>query len=80
MRASRPGCIVCAAKVKRGEREYQVALANAKAAAEPEPEAPDLGITESFTEGARGPVCWGCYTPDVDGPFDLADYLPPPAD
>jgi hypothetical protein len=56
MRASRPGCIVCAAKVKRAER-------NARAAAEP---LPDLGITESFTTGRRGPVCWGCFDPDED--------------
>jgi hypothetical protein len=56
MRASRPGCIVCAVKVKRAER-------NARAAAEP---LPDLGITESFTTGRRGPVCWGCFDPDED--------------
>ena len=56
MRASRPGCIVCAVKVKVAER-------NARAAAE---ELPDLGITESFTTGRRGPVCWSCFDPDED--------------
>lgn len=56
MRPARPGCIVCAAKVKVAER-------NARAAAEP---MPDLGITESFTTGRRGPVCWSCFDPDED--------------
>jgi hypothetical protein len=56
MRASRPGCIVCAVRVKIAER-------NARAAAEP---LPDLGITESFTTGRRGPVCWSCFDPDED--------------
>jgi len=56
LRPARPGCIVCAAKVKVAER-------NAKAAAEP---LPDMGVTESFTHGRRGPVCWGCFNPDED--------------
>jgi hypothetical protein len=56
MRPARPGCITCAAKVKVAER-------NAKAAAEP---LPDMGVTESFTHGRRGPVCWGCFDPDED--------------
>lgn len=56
MRPARPGCIVCAAKVKVAER-------NARAAAEP---VPDLGITESFTTGRRGPVCWSCFDADED--------------
>ena len=56
LRPARPGCIVCAAKVKVAER-------NARAAAEP---LPDLGITESFTVGRRGPVCWACFNPDED--------------
>ena len=77
---NRPGCLVCAAKVKRAEREFEIQVANAKAAAEAGPDAPDIGVTESFTDGARGPVCWGCYDPDIDGPYDLADYLPPATD
>jgi hypothetical protein len=80
---SRPGCIVCAARVKRAEKAHKIAIRNANAAAEDGPEVPDMGVTESFTEGNRGPVCWGCYEPDVDGPYEgpsLNDLLPPPAD
>lgn len=58
----RYACLVCAAKAKR------VAIANARAAAE-EP-APQPGISQSFTDGNRGPVCWACYDPDIDGPYD----------
>ena len=76
----RPACIVCAAAAKRAEKAHKVAIANANAAAEDGPEVPDLGVTESFTEGARGPVCWGCYDPDIDGPYDLGEFLPPSVD
>lgn len=65
----RPGCIACAAKVKQAERDYEVAARNAAAAAEPEPDKPDVGVTESFTDGSRGPVCWGCYDQRLDGPW-----------
>ncbi len=79
-------CIVCSAKVKRLERAHEVAVANARAAAEPEPEAPGDQITQAVTEGGRGPVCWGCYDPDIDGPYDgngtgpFDTYLPPAVD
>lgn len=76
----RPACLVCAASMKRAEREHQIAVANARAAAEPAPEPPEAMATESFTEGARGPVCWSHYDPELDGPYDLAGILPPPVD
>ena len=57
----RPACIVCAARVKR---EHLLAVANAQAAAEPEP-VPGK-VNQSFTAGARGPVCWFCFDPDAD--------------
>jgi hypothetical protein len=60
----RPACIVCAAKAKR---EHLTAIANAQAAAEPEPGAPV--VRQSFTAGRRGPVCWACLDPDQDGPL-----------
>lgn len=57
----RPACIVCARKAK------SVAVANARAAAEDEAEAEAMpGISQSFTAGARGPVCWSCFDPDED--------------
>jgi hypothetical protein len=71
----RPGCIVCAARAKRAERAHKIAIANANAAAEDGPEVPDLGVTESFTEGRRGPVCWGCFDPDEDGPLSIVVSL-----
>lgn len=79
---ARPACIVCAAKVKRAEKAHAIALANARAAAEEEPAPPDLGVTESFTDGNRGPVCWGCFDPDKDAvpDIDMTDYLPPATD
>lgn len=70
-----PACIVCAVKAKR---EHETALANARAAAEPEPGAPT--VRQSFTTGARGPVCWGCLDPGRDGIPDMDDYLPPAVD
>jgi hypothetical protein len=76
----RYACLVCAAAAKRAERAHEIAVANAKAAAEPEPENPGVKVSQSFTDGARGPVCWGCYDPDKDGPYDMADYLPAAAD
>lgn len=76
----RYACLVCAAKAKHVERDHEIAVANAKAAAEPEPPAPDVKVSQSFTDGARGPVCWGCYDPDVDGPSDFAGMLPPAVD
>jgi len=75
-----PACIVCAARLKRAERAWEIDARNAQAAAEPPPDKPDVKITQSFTDGARGPVCWADYDPDIDGPFDLADVLPASAD
>ena len=71
----RPACLLCAARAKR---EHVIALANARAAAEVDPPPPP--VSQSFTDGARGPVCWACFDPQVDGPFDMADYLPPATD
>lgn len=73
----RYACLVCTAKAKR---ELNIAVANAKAAAEPEPSVKASAIRQSFTDGARGPVCWEHFDPDKDGITDLADYLPPAVD
>jgi hypothetical protein len=70
-----PGCTVCAVKAKRAERDWEVAAANARAAAEPEPAKPDAQVTQSFTAGSRGPVCWSCYTPELDAPYLDEDLL-----
>lgn len=71
-------CIVCAAKLKAEAKAYETALANAVAAAEELPEAPDTRVTESFTAGARGPVCWGCYDQRLDGPWtDDTEFVGP---
>src|SRR5438105_4227654 len=61
-------CLTCTAKAKR---EHLTAVANAQAAAEPEPKVPS--INQSFTDGARGPVCWDCFDPDKDGITDISD-------
>ena len=66
-RQQRPACIVCAARLKGDAKAYETAVDIAVKAAEPLPEAPDTKVTESFTEGRRGPVCWGCFDPDLDG-------------
>lgn len=71
----RPACLPCAARAKR---QHVIALANARAAAEVDPPPPP--VSQSFTDGARGPVCWACFDPQVDGPFDMAEYLPPAVD
>lgn len=74
----RYACLTCTARAKR---EHVTAVANAKAAAEPDPPAP--AINQSFTDGARGPVCWECFDPDADGPYEglsLSEALPPPVD
>ena len=71
----RYACLTCLTNAKR---EHTIAVANAKAAAEPEPKVPT--INQSFTEGARGPVCWECFDPDKDGILDMDAYLPPPVD
>lgn len=71
----RYACLMCTARVKR---EHAVAVANALAAAEPEPKPGK--INQSFTDGCRGPVCWECFDPDKDGITDLSDYLPPAVD
>ena len=63
----RYACLVCTAKAKR---ELIVAVANAQAAAEPEPSIKAGAIRQSFTDGMRGPVCWSCFDPDQDGPYD----------
>lgn len=68
-RQQRNACIVCAARLKAEASAYETAVDIAVKAAEPLPEAPDTKVTESFTDGARGPVCWGCYDPATDGPF-----------
>jgi hypothetical protein len=62
-------CIVCTARLKAEAKAYEVKLANAVAAAEEQPEAPDTRVTESFTHGLRGPVCWACFDQELDGPF-----------
>jgi hypothetical protein len=71
----RYACLTCTTKAVR---EHQVAVANARTAAEPEPQMPR--INQSFTDGGRGPVCLGCFDPDKDGITDFGDYLPPAAD
>lgn len=73
-------CIVCTARLKREAKEYETAVANAVAAAEPLPEAPSARIPEAITDGARGPVCWGCFDREKDGPYDMAEYLPASVD
>jgi hypothetical protein len=73
----RYACIVCTEKAKR---ELIIAVANARAAAEPEPAVRAGAIRQSFTEGARGPVCWECFDPDRDGIIDMDAYLPPAVD
>lgn len=62
----RYACVICVDKAKR---EWNVAAANARSAAEPEPKVP--AINQSFTEGRRGPVCWSCFEPDDDGPMNM---------
>jgi hypothetical protein len=76
----RDACLMCASRVKAAGREYDLAVTNANAAAEPPPPEPDLRVAHSFTTGARGPVCWPCYDPGKDGPYDMAEYLPPSVD
>ena len=73
----RYACLMCTAAAKR---ELITAIANAKAAAEPEPVLKAGAIRQAFTDGCRGPVCWECFDPDKDGITDLCDYLPPPVD
>jgi hypothetical protein len=77
---TQPVCLVCAARAWRAAKAWEVAVKNARDAAEPPPEKPDMTTAQSFTTGARGPVCWPCFDPDKDGPFDMADYLPPAVD
>jgi len=77
---TQPVCLVCAARAWRAAKAWEVAVKNAQAAAEPPPGKPDMTTAQSFTAGARGPVCWPCFDPDKDGPFDMADYLPPATD
>lgn len=59
----RPACIVCCTEAKLAERAHQVAVANAQAAAEPVPEAPEVGLNSSITAGPAGPVCWAHFEP-----------------
>lgn len=70
-------CLVCTTRVKH---ELNIAVANAKAAGEPEPAVKVSAIRQAFTDGCRGPVCWECFDPDEDGTFSPGDYLPPAAD
>ena len=56
----RYACLTCARKAKA------VAAANAMAAAEDADEVPLPRISQAFTEGKRGPVCWSCFDPDAD--------------
>lgn len=79
-RQQRNACLVCAARLKADAAAYETAVEIAVKAAEPLPDEPSTKVTESFTEGARGPVCWADYDPAIDGPFDMAQYLPPPVD
>lgn len=67
----RYACIVCACRAKVAEREHEVAVANAVAAAEQLPEKPAVKINQSFTDGMRGPVCWDCFDPGEDGYTDV---------
>jgi hypothetical protein len=53
-------CIVCSRKTK------SIAVANARAAAEHDVEVSLPRISQAFTEGKRGPVCWSCFDPDAD--------------
>lgn len=73
-------CIACMAKVKRLEQAHYAEVAIARAEGRPEPEAPGDQISQAATTGPRGPVCWACYDPEKDGPFDFDDLLPPPVD
>lgn len=77
---TQPVCLPCAARTWRAAKEWEIAAKNAQAAAEPPPDKPDMATAQSFTTGARGPVCWPCFDPALDGPFDMADYLPPAVD
>ena len=63
----RDACIVCAAKLKADARAYETAVEIAVKAAEELPKPPDTRVTESFTAGRRGPVCFACFDPDLDG-------------
>lgn len=56
-------CLVCTTRVKH---ELNIAVANAKAAGEPEPVVKASAIRQAFTDGCRGPVCWECFDPDKD--------------
>lgn len=78
---TRDACLLCAAKAKRAHDAWEADAALRRQAGEADPGQPDLGVTESFTTGMRGPVCWGCFDPDQDGPYpSLDDILPPPVD
>lgn len=70
-------CLVCTTRVKR---ELNIAVANAKAAGEPEPAVKASAIRQAFTDGCRGPVCWECFDPDKDGMLDMDAYMPPAVD
>ena len=61
-------CIVCAARLKAEAKAYETAVDIAVKAAEPIPEPPDTKVAESFTHGARGPVCWACFDQELDTP------------
>jgi hypothetical protein len=58
-----PGCLVCCREAKRAERDHNVAVANAKAAAEPLPDVPQVQVSQAFTIGPDGPVCWAHVEP-----------------
>jgi hypothetical protein len=63
----RYACIVCAVRVKVAGQEWKRDAAIRAMAAEPIPDKPEATIRQSFTDGARGPVCWECFDPDKDG-------------
>lgn len=75
-----PVCLPCAARAWRAAKDWEVAARNAAAAAEPPPEKPDMTAGQSFTAGLRGPVCWSCFDPELDGPMDFAGLMPAATD
>lgn len=59
-----PACIVCAGAAKRAELAHEINAANARQSAEPEPDKPDVKVSQSFTfDPAVGPVCWAHFEP-----------------
>lgn len=64
-----PGCEPCVDAAKRAEREYGIAVGNARAAAEPEPVFDMPPIQQAVTQQAGRWVCFAHYEPaDVPQP------------